>query len=178
MKRSAFVVLLVASALLLTGCFPGSLPGGTAAPSGTSAPATASATPSPSPSATTPPVAETAGDCTAGPAGGDHATPIVYTVFGPAAGQPVTVSYTAFNADGSLPLRTVTFQGPVWTLVGYACTDAAGAALWTLTATSITSDAVGCALDYGGKLVATDSAFLETSPPAATTAVCSGNPGR
>jgi len=177
MRRSAFVILLAASALLLTGCFPGNLPGGgTPAPSDSAGSATPSATPSAAPTAL--PAAQTAGDCTAGPGGSGREIPIVYTVFGPAAGQPVTVTYTAFNADGSLPLTTVTFQGPVWTLVGYACTDAAGAALWTLTATSITSDAVGCALDYGGKLVATDSAFLEVSPPAATTAVCSGNPGR
>jgi len=46
------------------------------------------------------------------------------------------------------------------------------------TATSVTSDAVGCVLDFGGKLVATDSAFLEISPPTATTANCSGNPGQ
>lgn len=175
MKRSVFVIVLAASALLLTGCFPGSLPGGTPAPSDASASSTPSA--SPSPTATALPAAETAGTCTAGPAGSGREIPIVYTVFGPAAGQPVTITFTSFNADGTLPLTTVTFTGPVFTRVGYACSDASQSAIWTLTATSITSDAVGCALDFGGKLVATDSAYLEISPPTATTANCSGNPG-
>jgi hypothetical protein len=90
----------------------------------------------------------------------------------------VTITFTSFNTDGTLPLTTVTFTGPVFTRVGYACSDASQSATWTLTATSITSDAVGCVLDFGGNLVATDSAFLEISPPTATTADCSGNPGQ
>ncbi|MES1169590.1 MAG: hypothetical protein ABUL47_02760 [Leifsonia sp.] len=175
MKRSVFVIVLAASALLLTGCFPGTGPGSTSAPTGSPSASGPAATPTPT--ATTAPAAATAGNCTAGPGGDGREIPIVYTVYGPTQGGPVTVSYTAFNTDGSLPVMTATFSGPVWTLIGYACTDAAQSAIWTLTATSITSDAVGCVLDFGGKLVNTNSAFLETSPPAATTAVCSGNPG-
>ena len=170
MKRSAFVLLLAASALLLTGCFPGTGPGTTPAPSDpsrSSAPSTAAS-----------PSAETTGDCTAGPAGNDRATPIVYTVFGPADGQPVTVAFTSFNTDGTLPVTTVTFTGPVFTRVGYACSTASDSAIWTLTATSVTTGAVGCVLDFGGQLVQTDSAFLETGTPTATTATCSGNPGQ
>jgi hypothetical protein len=175
MKRSAFVIVLAASALLLTGCFPGSGPGTTAAPTESSS---ASASATPSPTATTAPAAATAGDCTPGPVGDPNSIPIVYTVYGPTQGGPVTIHYTAFNTDGSLPVMTATFSGPVWTLVGYACSEASQGADWTLIATSVTSDAVGCVLDYGGNLVSTKSTYLETSPPAPTTADCTGNPGK
>jgi hypothetical protein len=102
----------------------------------------------------------------------------VYTVFGPSPADAVTVSFTSFNRDGSLPVTTATFTGPVFTRVGYACSDPSSGAIWTLTATSTTTGKVGCVLAFGGMLVKTNSAYLESATPGVTTADCSGNPGR
>ena len=174
MRRTALVLLLAGTALLLTGCLPGTTPSGAATPDGTSS----SEAGSPSTGPTSAPAAETAGDCTAGSGGDGREIPVVYTVYGPTSGGPVTVTFTSFNRDGSLPATTATFTGPVFTRIGYACSDAAQSAVWTLTATSTTTDAVACVLDFGGMLVKTDSAFLESATPVATTANCSGNPGQ
>jgi hypothetical protein len=177
MKRTLFVVALASATVLLTGCFPsagsGTATGAATASTPTPTLATATAAPSPSPSA-----APAAGDCAATDGGPGRQIPVVYTVYGPNATDPVTVTFTSFNRDGSLPPTTATFTGPVFTRVGFACTDAAGAANWTLTATSTTTGKVGCVLAFGGMLVKTASAYLESATPGATTANCTGNPGR
>jgi len=117
-----------------------------------------------------------AGDCTATD-GFQPPIPVTYTIFSMDSTTPVTVTYTAFNVDGTHPDVTETVTGPVWSKVGYACTDAAGGSVWTLTATATTSDSVGCALAFGGQLVKTDSQYAEAEPAISITATCSGNPG-
>jgi hypothetical protein len=102
------------------------------------------------------------------------AQPTVYTVYTGDSTNPVTIHYTAFNHDGTNPVETLTTVGPVINIVGYACTDAAGSAVWTLTATHTNVGSIGCVLDFGGLLVNTDSDGQED---ANVTIDCSGNPG-
>lgn len=166
MKRAAVTILAVpALALALAGCgATGPTPDPTEPPPPTS-------TPSPIPAD-----AGLAGDCTATD-GFQPSIPVIYTVFTGDATTPVDVTYTAFDLDGTTPAITETVTGPIWSKVGYACTDAASGSIWTLTATQTTTDAVGCTLAFGGKLVKTDSGFAESATPVSTTADCSGNPG-
>jgi hypothetical protein len=102
------------------------------------------------------------------------AQPTVYTAYTGDSTNPVTIHYTAFNHDGTLPMETLTTVGPVINIVGYACTEAAGSAVWTLTATHSIVGSIGCVLDFGGLLVNTDSNGQED---AGVTIDCSGNPG-
>lgn len=170
MKRAAVTILAVpVLALALVGCAAGGTP--SAAP--TDVGETSLPTPAPSPEPTG---AGLAGDCTATD-GVAPAIPVIYTVFTGDAVTPVDVTYTAFNLDGTIPSITETVTGPVWSKIGYACTDAASSSVWTLTATQSTTDSVGCTLAFGGKLVKTDSAYAESATPVSTTADCSGNPG-
>jgi hypothetical protein len=99
-------------------------------------------------------------------------------VFGPGDGQTVTVTYMSFNRDGSLPSTTATFTGPVFSVVGYACTRASSSADWVLTATASTTGSVGCTLAFGGKIVKTNFGYMESGTPVATSADCTGNPGK
>jgi hypothetical protein len=110
-------------------------------------------------------------------ADGESHIPVIYSVFTGDSTTPVTLTYTAFNRDGSLPEVTEEVFGPVVTRIGYPCVSESSGAIWTLTATSSTSDFVACVLSFGGQLVKTDSKYNEgaTSPQ---TAICSGNPGR
>ena len=163
MKRA--VVTIPFLVLALAGCAAGPTP--TTAP-----PESPITTPSPLPTVD----AGLAGDCTATD-GAVPGIPVIYTVYTGDATTPVDVTYTAFTLDGTTPTVTESVTGPVWTKIGYACTDAASSSVWTLTATLTTSDAVGCVLAFGGKLVKTDSGFAESETPASTTADCSGNPG-
>jgi hypothetical protein len=103
------------------------------------------------------------------------AQPTVYTVYTGDWTNPVTIHYTAFNHDGTNPTETLTTVGPVINIVGYACTEGAGEATWVLTATHNTGGSLGCVLDFGGLLVATNSGGQEDP---AVTIDCSGNPGR
>jgi hypothetical protein len=103
------------------------------------------------------------------------AQPTVYTVYTGDSTNPVTIHYTAFNHDGTLPVETLTTVGPVINIVGYACTAAAGGATWTLTATHTVVGSIGCVLDFGGLLVNTKSDGQEDPN---VTVDCSGNPGQ
>ena len=177
MKRILLILAVASITPLLAACT-----GSTGTPASTvaatsSAPASATPTPTPTPTPS-PTAAPTAGDCTATDGGPGRQIPVVYTVYGPNSTDAVSVTFTSFNRDGSLPATTATFTGPVFTRVGYACTDAASSTNWTLTATSTTSDKVGCVLAFGGMLVKTDTAYLESATPGVTTADCGGNPGR
>ncbi len=170
MKRAAVTILAVpALALALAACGSGGV-SPTSAPPESPLP---TSTPTPSPVPTDPALA---GDCTATD-GFQPSIPVIYTVFTGDATTPVDVTYTAFNLDGTVPAVTESVTGPIWSKVGYACTDAASSSVWTLTATQTTTDAVGCTLAFGGKLVKTDSGFAESATPVSTTADCSGNPG-
>ncbi len=163
MKRAAVTIPLLV--LALAGC--------TAGPTPTNAPIESPVT-TPTPTQT-PTDAGTAGDC--GPTDGTvPGIPVIYSFF-TGIDTTVTVSYTAFNLDGTTPTVTEVINGPVWTKVGYACTDAASSSVWTLTAAADTTDSVSCALAFGGKLVKTDSAYAESADPISITADCSGNPG-
>ena len=176
MKRALLATLLLGSSVALAGCGMG---GGTVTAGPTTAPAsgtpsaepTASSTPAPAPS---PSAAATAGDCVGT---GDSSIPVVYTVWADDSTTPFTVSYMAFNSDGSTPVVTETHTGPVFTKVGYACTTAASGAVWTLTATTTTSGKLACTLAFGGMLVKQDSQYAEHVPAISITADCSGNPG-
>ena len=102
------------------------------------------------------------------------AIPTVYTVYTGDSTNPVTIHYTEFNHDGTLPVGTLTTVGPVISIVGYACTTAAGSATWTLTASHSVIGSIGCVLDFGGLIVKTDSAGQEDHSAHIN---CSGNPG-
>ena len=169
LKRIPLVAALGAVLLLTTACGP--VAGPTPSPTATSSPSD-SASPSATPTIT-PPTTHTAGDCTE--AEMQDAQPTVYTVYTGDSTNPVTIHYTAFNHDGSLPVETLTAVGPVINIVGYACTPAAGSAVWTLTATHSIVGSIGCVLDFGGLLVNTDSNGQEDPN---VTIDCSGNPGQ
>jgi hypothetical protein len=172
LKRIPLVAALGAVLLLTTACGP--VAGPTSSPTDTSSPSD-SASPSASPTGNPPtsPSTHTAGDCTA--AEMQDAQPTVYTVYTGDSTNPVTIHYTAFNRDGSLPVETLTTVGPVINIVGYACSAAAGSAVWTLTATHTIVGSIGCVLDFGGLLVNTDSNGQEDPN---VTIDCSGNPGQ
>ena len=170
LKRLPLLAAL-GSVLLLTACGPVALP--TPSPTATSSPSdSASPTATPTSGPSTSPTTHAAGDCTE--AEMPDAQPTVYTVYTGDSTNPVTIHYTAFNHDGTLPVETLTTVGPVINIVGYACTDAAGSAVWTLTATHTTVGSIGCVLDFGGLIVNTDSNGQED---ANVTIDCSGNPG-
>jgi hypothetical protein len=164
MKRAAVTIPFLL--LALAGCAAGPTP--------TSDPTGPDIQPTPLPSQVVSPTEPAlAGDCTATD-GVVPGLPVIYTVYVGPDSNPVTVNYTAFNLDGTNPIVTETITGPVWSKVGYACTDAASSTVWTLTVTQATPDPVGCVLAFGGKLVATDS---QAEGAVSTTAQCYGNPG-
>jgi hypothetical protein len=167
--RRARILLVASGALLLAGCGPTPSPGDTAVPTPTPT-ASVSDTPESTPTTTAVP---TAGDCPDLPGTG----PVIYSVFSSDATTPITMSYMAFNSDGSIPVVTETVYGPVVSRIGYGCTDAASSANWTFTATSSSPDSVACVLAFGGKLVRTDSQYNEGST-APMTAECTANPGK
>jgi hypothetical protein len=170
MKRLPLAAAALGAVLLLTtGCGRVGTP--TASPTSAGPPSPTPTTIS-SPAPTTGPPVLTAGDCTE--AEMTDAQPTVYTVYTGDSTNPVTIHYTAFNHDGTNPTDTLTTVGPVITIVGYACTEAAGEATWVLTATHSIVGSIGCVLDFGGLLVATDSKGQED---AGVTIDCSGNPG-
>jgi hypothetical protein len=166
------LVAAIGAVLLLTACGPVAVPTSspTATPSSSDS-ASPSATPTSGPS--TAPTTPTAGDCTE--AEMQDAQPTVYTVYTGDSTNPVTIHYTAFNHDGSLPVETLTAVGPAINIVGYPCTAAASSAVWTLTATHTIVGSIGCVLDFGGLIVNTDSNGQED---ANVTIDCSGNPGQ
>jgi hypothetical protein len=176
------LVAAIGAVLLLTACGPAAPTAPTPSASGvaTSTPAppppapSAAATPTPSPSA-----AATVfdGTCTAAEmaaSGGGYAIPTVFTVYNSLASDPMTIHYTAFNFDGTLPVETITSSAPVVNIVGYSCSTASQGATWVLTASHSTPGSLGCALDFGGLLVNTASAGQEEPH---ITISCSGNPG-
>jgi hypothetical protein len=171
LKRLPLIAALGAVLLLTTACGP--VAGPTASPTGASPSDSPSPSATPTSSPTTAPTTHTAGDCTE--AEMQDAQPTVYTVYTGDSTNPVTIHYTAFNHDGSTPVETLTAVGPVINIIGYACTDAAGSATWTLTATHTIVGSIGCVLDFGGLLVNTQSDGQED---AGVTVDCSGNPGR
>ena len=165
------LVAAIGAVLLLTACGPVAVP--TSSPTATpSSSDSASPTATPTSGPSTPPTTHTAGDCTESEM--QDAQPTVYTVYTGDSTTAVTIHYTAFNHDGTLPVETLTTVGPVINIVGYACTEAAGSAVWTLTATHTTVGSIGCVLDFGGLIVNTDSNGQED---ANVTIDCSGNPG-
>lgn len=103
------------------------------------------------------------------------AIPTVYTVYTDDATTPVTITYTAFNHDGTIPTETLTTVGPVITIVGYACTDPAQQADWVLTATHAPVGSLGCVLAFGGMLVNNKSDGQEDPNVHID---CTGNPGK
>jgi hypothetical protein len=175
MKRIPLIAVFGAVLLLTTACGP--VAGPTSSPTDTSAQSD-----SPSPSATptsSPPVdstAHTAGDCTAADMT-TGAIPTVYTVYTGDSTTPVTIHYTAFNRDGTVPVETLTTVGPVVNIIGYACSNPADDAVWTFTANITTEDNLGCVLDFGGLLVNNNSQGAEHSPAIPISVDCSGNPG-
>ncbi|HEX4058127.1 MAG TPA: hypothetical protein VHX87_07415 [Galbitalea sp.] len=173
------LIAAVGAVLLLTACGPATPappPGPTATDSGAAAP-TPSTAPAPAPSSTASDTIS-AGTCTPAEEAASNTSypiPTVYTVYNTLPTDSVTIHYTAFNSDGTMPVVTLTTTGPVINIVGYPCTDAQGGAIWTLTATHSIPGSIGCALDFGGLIVKTDSAGQE-DPTASIS--CSGNPGQ
>lgn len=171
MKRIPLIAVFGAVLLLTTACGP--IAGPTSSPTDTSA---QSDSPSPSATPTSRPTAApttlTAGDCTE--ADMQDAQPTVYTVYTGDSTNPVTIHYTAFNHDGTVPVETLTTVGPVINIIGYACNTEADNGVWTLTATHTIVGSLGCVLDFGGLLVNTQSDGQEDPN---ITVDCSGNPG-
>jgi hypothetical protein len=172
------LIAAVGAVLLLSACAPAT-PTATATASNSGA-----AAPTPSPTTSTAPTTAptaggllAAGDCT--PAqeaatGISYPIPTVYTVYNTLPNDSVTIHYMAFNSDGTMPIETLTTTGPVINIVGYPCTEAEGSATWMFTASHSIPGSIGCALDFGGLIVKTDSQGQED--PSATIN-CSGNPG-
>jgi hypothetical protein len=172
LKRLTLVATIGAVLLLTTACAP--VAGGPTATPTDSAAQSESPTPSASPTSSPPAgsTTVTAGDCTE--AEMQDAQPTVYTVYTGDSTNPVTIHYTAFNHDGSLPVDTLTAVGPVISIIGYACSSASQSATWTLTATHSVVGSLACVLDFGGLLVNTKSDGQEDPN---VTVDCSGNPG-
>jgi glycopeptide antibiotics resistance protein len=97
-----------------------------------------------------------------------------YTVLTTDDRTPVTVTYSAFDRDGTVATRSESVTGPVVVRVSYPCTAVAARTTWTLRVTAPDDGVqVGCALGYGHAVVRTDSPATR----AGRTADCSGNPG-
>lgn len=174
MRKKPLVVAALSGVLLITGC--GLLPN--PAPSDSETPtATASETPSAEPTNTepsTPPVtagATVVGTCTAA---GITPIPAIYVAYTDDATTPITLSYPAFNADGSVSVLTETVTGPVVTRVSYPCTPEASGTIWNLSVTA-GGARIGCALSFGGQFIDAVSEGDGGATPA--TASCTGNPG-
>src|SRR5688572_13056745 len=121
MTKKLLVIVALSSVLVASGC--GILPN--PAPTASDAPsAAASETPSPEPTEpSSPPIAADAtvvGTCTSTP---NRPTPTIYVAFTDDSTTPVSISYTAFNADGTSFVMTETVTGPVVTRISYACTE-------------------------------------------------------
>ena len=175
MRKQLLVTAVLSSALLLTACGP---VGGPSPSDSDSASAPASETPSAEPStdpSSAPPVAPAAtivGTCPVGT--GYHSIPATYVAFTDDATTPVTISYTVFNADGTVPVVTETVTGPVITRISYPCVDDTSNGMWTLTVTADQAR-LGCALSFGGQLV--DAESQGDGGLGTFTADCTGNPG-
>ena len=173
MNRLRLLCAAAAIALLVTGCAGAGPPTTDASPAAPQA--TPSGSPATDPSPTSAPSASFApGDCT--PTDTDFPA-TSYTVLSDDSTTPVTITYTVFTQTGGTPTRSVTVFGPVVTLLAYACVADVSGELWTFTATSTTSGALGCVLGFGGRIVARDSAYNE-GMPASAVVDCTGNPGR
>ena len=170
MKKQLLVIAALSSALLLAACGPvgGPSPSDSGLPS---APAseTPSAEPSTDPSsAPVTPAATVVGTC------GVTSIPAIYVVFTDDSTTPVTISYTAFNADGTVPVLTETVTGPVVTRISYPCVVDTSNGMWTLTVTAAEAR-LGCALSFGGQVV--DAESNGDGGLGTFTADCTGNPG-
>jgi hypothetical protein len=89
---------------------------------------------------------------------------------------PVEVTYPAFREDGTQLVRRMTQPGPVITVVQSDCTGGAGGGPWSFVATA-ERGSLACALFFGGRLVASDSAFAEGGADEHVSADCTGHPG-
>ena len=174
MRKQLLVTVVLSSALILTACGPLTGP----SPSDSDSPVTpASETPSVEPSTepTTAPVVPAAtivGTCAIGP--DYHSIPAIYVVFTDDSTTPITLSYTAFNTDGTVPVLTETVTGPVVTRISYPCVDESSGSMWTLTATADQAR-LGCTLSFGGQVV--DAESQGDGGLGTYTADCTGNPG-
>jgi hypothetical protein len=182
MRRSrrqfrAAAVSAGSAVLVLAGCTLGGSPGG---PAEASAPPDASARPTstpwdpgdvPDPSGTlTMPPAQR-GDCPVDPA---EPGVITFVVTSDDDTTPVEVTFPVFRVDGSELARRMTQPGPVITVVLADCAGAGGGP-WRFFATA-EHGSLACALFFGGKLVASDSAIAEGSTDGVR-ADCTGHPG-
>lgn len=174
MRSRLLVLAALSSALLLAAC--GSLT--SPPPSDSGSPSVASSeTPADEATSTEAPIgtpaaagATVVGTCVAGPS----SIPAIYVAYSDESFTPITLRYTVFNADGTVPVVTETVTGPIVTRISYPCVDESAGGLWTFTAT-VEGVRVGCAMTFGGQLVAATSEG--DGGIGSYTATCSGNPG-
>ncbi|MDR5700103.1 hypothetical protein [Agromyces aerolatus] len=93
---------------------------------------------------------------------------------------PIEVTYPVFRADGTQQVRRMTQPGPVITVLQADCTDGVVDGPWRFVAEAETG-ALACALFFGGRLVASDSASAEgvaaEGAGAGVRTDCTGHPG-
>lgn len=111
------------------------------------------------------------GDCPVDPA---EPGVITFVVTSDDDTTPVEVTYPVFRVDGSELARRMTQPGPVITVVLADCAGAGGGP-WRFLATA-EQGSLACALFYGGKLVASDSAMADVAGEGVR-ADCTGHPG-
>lgn len=117
------------------------------------------------------------GDCPVDPA---QPGVITFVVTSDDDSTPVEVTYPVFRTDNTEQVRRMTQPGPVITVLQADCTDGVVDGPWAFVATA-DSGSLACALFYGGKLVASDSASGEGDATGGTEsgvrADCTGHPG-
>lgn len=120
------------------------------------------------------------GDCPVDPAA---AGVIAFVVTSDDDVTPIELTYPVFRTDGTELVRRMTQPGPVITVLQSDCTDGIVDGPWGFVATA-DAGSLACALFYGGKLVASDSAFNEGGASDGTDASdgrvradCTGHPG-
>ncbi|WP_308796285.1 hypothetical protein [Agromyces silvae] len=89
---------------------------------------------------------------------------------------PIEITFPVFRGDGTQQVRRMTQPGPVVTVVQADCTDGVTDGPWGFVAEAA-SGSLACALFFGGKLVASDSASAEGGSESGVRADCTGHPG-
>lgn len=148
----------------LSGCVPSSAPG----PAASQTPWDPGDVPNPSAALRMPPAQR--GDCPVDPSAPGV---IAFFVTSDDDVTPVEVTYPVFRTDGTRLVRRMTQPGPVITVLQADCTGGVVEGPWGFVATA-ESGSLACALFFGGKLVASDSAAGEGG---AVRADCTGHPG-
>lgn len=114
------------------------------------------------------------GDCPVDPA---ESRLVTFVVTSDDDTTPIEITFPVFRTDGTQQVRRMTQPGPVVTVLQADCTEGVTDGPWRFVAEAA-SGWLACALFFGGKLVASDSASADGAAEDDVRADCTGHPGR